>query len=55
MSVYLQKQQSLNIKYIVFALYSIEYRSKDLQIALHSVFMSVLHSVPIFLESGLPD
>lgn len=44
---------SLNIKYFVFGLFSIEHRSKRIRTSLHSVFIHLLHSVLIFLELGI--
>ena len=43
----------MNIKYLVFVVYSIEYRLKRICKSLYSVFIYVLHNVPTSLELGL--
>lgn len=43
---------SLNIKYLVVALYLIEYKLKRICKTLHSVFTYVFHSVTTFLNQG---
>ena len=56
MSEYWQKTTkliSLNIKYLVHVVYSIEYRLKRICKSLYSVFIYVLHNVPTSLELGL--
>ena len=57
MSEYLQKKKkttvkfiSFNIKYLVFVVYSIEYKLKRICYSLHSIFIYVLHNVPTSLE-----
>ena len=46
---------SLNIKYLIFEVYSIENRLKRICKSLYSVFIHVLHNVPTSLELGLYD
>lgn len=46
------KLMSLNIKYLVVALYLIEYKLKRICKTLHSVFTYVFHSVTTFLNQG---
>ena len=44
---------SLKIKYLVFVMYSIEYRLKRISKSLYPVFIYVLHNVQTSLELGL--
>lgn len=43
---------SFNIKYLVFVVYSIEYRLKGICKSLYFVFVYILHNVPTSLELG---
>ena len=43
---------SLDIKYLVFVVYSIEYKLKRICKSLYSVFIYDLHNVPTSLELG---
>ena len=54
MSEYLQKIYKVcqfNITYLVFVVYSIEYKLKRTCKSLYSVFINILHNVPTSLES----
>ena len=56
MSVYLQKTIkfiSYNTEYIVFVMYSIEYKSKSICKSVHSAFIYVLHCVLTLMEYEL--
>lgn len=55
MSEYLQKTIKpirLNIKYIVFEVYSIEDRLKRIFKSLYSIFIYILHNAPTSVELG---
>lgn len=43
---------SFNVKYLVFVVYSIEYRLKGICKSLYFVFVCILHNVPTSLELG---